>query len=550
MPVLAVFGPVDWVVVAAYFALMILVGVLTSRRRQDTQDYFLGGRSLPTWAVSISIVATTLSAATFIGAPEQSYGGNLSYLSFTLGNFLAVLVVCVVFIPPLYRAGTVTIYGYLGKRYGQGARIAVSVMFLGGRMLASGARLFIAAMPLCLLLFAGRGQTDFVASKKQLVLAVCLIGLIGTFYTTLGGIRTVVWTDVIQFFIVVGAAVLSVGLLLHHIHRSPGEIVRILSDPKTGPHGHSKLLLFDFSTDPDAPFTLWAAILGNTFLTTASLGVDQDFAQRFLISRSPLKGALSIVYSQIIGLAVAAGFMLIGLLLYIFYKRPDVMGAVAPAYAPAPANVYPSFLLSELPTVVSGVAIAGFFAIAQGSMDSAINALASSAVADIYLPLRRRRGFDDRPQRNSEAPKIAVALMGVAMVLFAVVCIQLYGGHGRTLIDFALGVMAFAYTGMLGVFLAALLTRRGNSASVIGALVAGVVTVAILQPGVIDRWSPFLFHRRWHLASTWWMPIGTIVSFLVCVAGSPVREEGEFPRRSLPKTSETAPPSPSGRGLG
>jgi SSS family solute:Na+ symporter len=513
--VLAVFGPLDWIVVAIYFVAMIAIGLFMARPRQRTEDYFLGGRSLPTWAVSISIVATTLSAATFVGAPEQSYAGNLGYLSSWLGTFLAVIVVCTIFIPKLYRAGTVTIYGYLAKRYGEPARIAVSLMFLAGRMLASGARLFIAAMPLCLLLFAAPGETNFVASRGQLIEAVCVIGLVGTFYTTLGGIRTVVWTDVIQFFIVVGAAALSIAILLHQIHRSPVEIARILGEK-------GKLRVFDFSFKLDNPFTIWAGVLGNTFLVTASLGVDQDFAQRFLISKSPLKGAMSIVYSQIVGLIVSAGFMVIGLLLYIFYKRPDVMGAAAPTYAPAAQNAYPSFLVSELPTVVSGIAIAGFFAIAQGSMDSAINALASSAIADIYVPLRRHLGYEENEQRGSEAPKVAVLLMGVVMVVFAIVCITLYGGQGkRTLIDFALGVMAFAYSGMLGVFLTALLTRQGNSRSVIAALAAGVLTVALLQPGVIEHWSPYLLGHARHLAGTWWMPIGTAVSFAVCVIGAP-----------------------------
>jgi SSS family transporter len=521
--VLAVFGPLDWIVVAVYFAAMIGIGLFTARARQDAEDYFLGGRALPTWAVSISIVATTLSAATFVGAPEQSYGGNLSYLSLWLGTFVAVAVVSAVFVPRLYRAGTVTIYGYLAQRYGEPARIAVSLMFLAGRMLASGARLFIAAMPLCLLLFAARGQTNFVASKRQLIEAVCVIGLVGTFYTTLGGIRTVVWTDVIQFFIVVGAAVLSVGLLLHHIHRSPAEIVRILSDPASGPNGRSKLAVFDFSFNPDSPFTVWSAILGYSFLVTATLGVDQDFAQRFLISRSALKGVLSILYSQIIALIVSAGFMLIGLLLYIFYRRPDVMGAAAPNYAPAAQNAYPSFLVSELPTVFSGIAIAGFFAIAQGSMDSAINALASSAIADIYIPLRRHLGYHDEDPK-SEAPKLAVLLMGVVMVAFAIICIALYGAQGkRTLIDFALGVMSFAYSGMLGVFLTALLTRRGNSWSVVAALLTGVLTVALLQPGVLERWSPYVLGHARHVASTWWMPIGTVVSFVICMLGAPAK---------------------------
>lgn len=509
-------------VVLAYFASMIGIGLYTSRRRQDTEDYFLGGRSLPTWAVSVSIVSTTLSAATFVGAPELSFGGNLTYLSFALSNFLAVLIVAGVFIPRLYRAGGVTIYGYLATRFGEPSRIAVSLFFLAGRMLASAARLFIAAMPVCLLIFASRHQTGYTPTAGQLIAAVCLIGLIGTAYTTLGGIRTVVWTDTIQFFIVVGAATLSVIILLHRIGRSPADIVQILAQP--GPGEPSKLRLFDFTWS--APFSFWAAMLANTWLTVAVLGVDQDFAQRFLISKSARKGVISLLSSQVIGLVVQAGFMLIGLLLYIFYKRPDLMGAAAPTYAPVGKQAYPNFLVSELPTVVSGIAVAGFFAIAQGSMDSAINALASSAIADIYLPIRKRMGYEPSPRQSSEAPKLAVLLMGFVMTLFAILCIILYHGSNGTLIEFALGVMAFAYTGMLGVFLTALLTRRGNNASVIAALLTGVVVVILMQPPILARLAPLWHGQPMKIPQAWWMPIGTIISFLVCVSGSRLNEPG------------------------
>ena len=541
MPVqtLAVFGPLDWGVVAAYFAAMIYMGVVAARKDQDTREYFLGDRSLPSWALAISIVATTLSAATFVGAPELSYGGDLSYLSVSLGSFLAVIIVATVFVPKLYHAGTVTIYGYLGSRYGETARIAVSVMFLIGRMLASGARLFIAAIPLCLLIFAKRGQVDFTASKGQLCVAICLIGLIGTFYTTLGGIKTIVWIDVIQFFIVVGAAVVSIGLMLHAIPMPLSKVFHLLADPHGGPHGHSKLQVINLSADPNNPYSLWAVLIGFTLLYTASLGVDQDFAQRFLVSKSAVKGSLSLLYSQFISVVVIAFFLFIGLLLYVFYKRPDVMGPAAPQHAPGNQYAYSAFLLNELPTVVSGLAIAGFFAVAQGSMDSAINALASSAVADIYFPIRRRMGHPVDPARSTGTPKIAVALMGGIMVLFAILCIQLYTGHARTLIDFALGVMAFAYTGMLGVFLTALLTRRGNSASVIAALVSGVLVVTLLQPGIIAWWSTTLFNRRWQIASTWWMPIGTAIAFLVCWAGSPAPSPEPAPRGFEPILTES-----------
>jgi SSS family transporter len=521
--VLAEFGAWDWGVVGLYLGLMVYMGVVAAKKNQNTEEYFLADRSMPTWAVAVSIVATTLSAATFVGVPDLSYGGNLSYLVLNIGGLLSVLVVATLFVPKLYRAGTVTIYGYLNTRYGETARIATSLMFLFGRTLASAARLFIAALPLCLLIFAKRNQSNFQPTTGQLVLAICMIGLVGTFYTMFGGVRTVVWIDNIQFLIVIGAALLSVGLLLYRIPVPLSKLVSTLGEPGSGPMGHSKLRLFETSTNPNLPFTLWAAIFGTTFLSTAAYGVDQDLAQRFLVAKSVARGGLSLVWAQVISIIVVSFFMAIGLLLYIFYQRPDIMGPNHHLAHPAPGDyaAYPWFILNELPTVVSGIAIAGFFAIAQGSMDSAINALASSAVADIYHPLRRRLGYPDDAKTNTRTPKYAVAAMGIIMVLIAILCALVYDPRSRTLIDFALGVMAFAFTGMLGVFLTALLTKRGNTVSVLAALMTGVVTVTLLQPQVMSRWTELLLGSPHTLASTWWMPVGTVICFLVCVAGSP-----------------------------
>jgi Na+/proline symporter len=351
-----------------------------------------------------------------------------------------------------------------------------------------------------------------------------LIGLVGTFYTVAGGIRAVVWIDVIQFALVVGAALLTLGILLHKIPVPVGEIVDVLQQPVPALDDHSKLRLVDTSLDFTKPFTLWAALFGVVFLNTAAYGVDHDLAQRFLVARSPLRGSLSVVASQFISIAVVSLFVGIGLLLYVFYKRPDVMGAAAPDYAPLGGTqpVYPQFLLKELPPALSGLAIAGFFAIAQGSMDSAINAMAASAVADVYLPLRRRMGRPIDPRQSTEAPKVAVAVMGVVMSLFAVGCALAYDPQQRTLLNYVLGIMTFAFAGMLGVFLTALLTRRGNNYSVLAALAAGVLTIVLLQDGVLGWWTEELFGSRKKLAWPWWMPIGTTVSFLVCLAGRPL----------------------------
>src|SRR4051812_19878392 len=409
-PTLAAFGTIDWVILWGYLALMLAIGLVAawreSRHKSNAEDFFLGGRSMPTWVLAISIVGSSLSVATFVGVPDRSYGGDVTYLVLYAGNFAAAFVVGFVFVPRLYRAGTITIYGYLAQRFGETARIAVSLTFLFGRMLASGARLMLAAVPLCMLV---KNVPAEQVTKQQMVAAIAVIGVVGTFYTVFGGIKAVVWVDALQFALVVGAALLTIGLLLHRIPVPVTELPRILNE-------ENKLKLLDLSLDPKKPFTLWTALTGGLLVNMAAFGVDHDLAQRFLIAKSPARGAISVIASQFVGIVVVAMFLAIGLLLYVFYKRPDVMGAAAPQFPPPSTHqataAYQWFMMKELPPVASGLAMAGLFAVARGSMDSAINALASSVVADIYLPVRQMVGRPVDPDKPVAAPKVAVALMG------------------------------------------------------------------------------------------------------------------------------------------
>lgn len=515
MLTLAVFTRLDWLILGGYLLLMAAIGTLSARRKTDAEGYFLAERSMPTWAVALSIIATSLSVATFVGAPQESFTGDLTYLSLYLGTFVSAVVVATLFIPRFYRAGTVTIYGYIDKRFGETAMMAVSCMFLLGRLLASGARLFIAAIPVCLLIFG-----KFEPSRTELVIAICLIGAVGTAYTIAGGIRAVIWTDTVQIIIVIGAAVLSICLLLHIIPLPIGGVFHALGQPTSGLDGHSKLRLLDTAWNSTSKWTLWTALIGATFLNTAAYGVDHDLVQRMLTARSPLRGSLSLVIAQVLSMVVVALFLTVGLLLYVFYKRPDIMGGNAPGDPlRASLQVYPQFLLYHMPTGLAGLAIAGMFAAAQGSLDSAINAMASSAVADLYWPIRRRMGMPLDKSAKSKAPRLAVGLTGAVLIAFAIMSAFRYDPNEKTLIDFALGVMSFAYTGMLSVFLTALLTRRGNTATVLSALATGVIVTTLLQDSIYGWWTLRLFGRAHRLASFWWMPIGTIVSFLVCVSG-------------------------------
>jgi solute:Na+ symporter, SSS family len=245
-------------------------------------------------------------------------------------------------------------------------------------------------------------------------------------------------------------------------------------------------------------------------------------AQRMLTARSPLRGGLSLIISQFIYAGVVALFLVIGLLLYIFYSRPDLMGSAAPQdMATGGQKIYTQFLLNHLPTGLAGLAIAGMFAAAQGSLDSAINAMASSAVADLYWPMRQWLGKPVDKGTHSKAPRLAVLLMGLLLIGVAVVTVFVYNPNKQTLINFALEVMNFPYTGMLGVFLTALLTRRGSTWSILAALATGVLVTTLFQDVFLARWSQWFFDKPVKLSGFWLMPIGTIASFAVCCLGKP-----------------------------
>ncbi len=519
------FGFLDWTVLVGYLLLTVGLGLYAGRGQKDADSYFLGGRRMPLWAVALSVLATSLSAATYIGAPQQSFSGDLTYLIMNLGGVTAAFVVAFLFIPPLYRSGTITIYGYLGKRFGEPSVVAASAMFLLGRLLSSGARLFMAGIAFALMLY-GDTQT------RDLILAILIFGVVGTIYTATGGIKAVIWTDTVQIITVVAAALLSIYLLARAIPLTPTEMIAAWRefptvDAATGAETTvNKLRILDLRLDPALSFTLWTGLIAATFSNTASYGVDQDMLQRTMTARSSLRASWSMVASILLGVPVVFLFLVIGLLLAIFYGRPDLMGDAAPLDPIVDTNrVYPQFLLNHLPAGVRGVAMAGLFAAALSTFDSAINAMASAAVADLYWPWRERRArAQGRPssrtgQSDLHTSRVLVVLMGLLLTLFAILAVFLHQRGSNSLIDFALGVMAFALAPLLGVFSAALFTRRGNNTSVITGVVVGFFAVLLLQPDFLPRWTGLALAWPWHYVIT------SPIVFAVCVLGRPAAKE-------------------------
>lgn len=513
------FALIDWLVLAAYFSVLVITGVLFARRKAtSSDDYFLGSRSMPSWAVSVSIVATSLSAVTFIGAPEIAYKGDLSYLSTNIGMILAAIVIALIFIPAFYRARSASIYELLETRYGPAARKSASVTFLIGRVLASGARVYAGAIPAAIVLFGVDKETN----PQYLIPAIGVLTLVGIVYTLAGGIRSVIWSDVIQFAILIGAALTAIIIIASGINAPLDSVLEQLRSG-TG-DGRSKLTLFDPSFDLMASFSLPACIIGFTLLGIGSYGTDQDLAQRMLTCKDAKQGARSVIAGILLGIPSVAVFLTLGLLLWVFYQRPELTSTQHSITPNESMTVFLHYILTQIPPGVRGLLMAGLFAAGLSSLNSAINAMSAAFISDIYQPIMNARRAEPLSERHLvRVGRLGVIAWGLVLGSFACVCIYWKNSDDQSLIDFALSVMSLAYAGLVGVFFCALFTRRGSSASVIAALIIGFLWMLLSQPFVYNN---FAFLERlgvepyYQIHFTWKLTIGVLLAFSVCSIGS------------------------------
>jgi Na+/proline symporter len=392
-------------------------------------------------------------------------------------------------------------------------------MFGLGRLLASGARLFMTAIPFALVAFGD-------ATGWALGVSIVMVASVACVYTMLGGVRAVIWTDVLQACVMVGTVSIGLVLLFNRIDLPVAEVIDRLAEAE-------KLTMLDWSFSWTDPYTVWGAAIGMTLFLVAAYGTDQDLAQRLLTCRSPRRAAVAGILSNLIGWPVTFLFLGLGLLLWM---EEQTHGPILPELASAgDRDIFLLFILRDMPVGLRGLMMAGLFAAAMSSLDSALNALAASTTVDIIRPLRARRGL--APMAAAAETRMARGIIlgwAIALTAFAILCAIWQSHSGETLLDFALGVMVFAYAGMLGVFATVLLTNRGNGATAVAALLVGVVTVLLLQPFAWNWWMPLVGGED-HLpppAFPWRMAIATTVAFGVCVSG----------RRHPPVTSSSGGP--------
>jgi SSS family transporter len=461
------FDWLDTVVVLVYLAAITVFGVHFRKKQHSIRTYFLGGKTTPAWALSLSIVATETSTLTIIGTPVVALNGNLSFLQLVIGYFVGRIFISLVLIPAYFKGEMYTAYELMLKRFGPVTKHAAASMFLITRALAEGVRVVAIALVVSVVLGAGDIWSILIISALTLI------------YTFEGGLTAVIWTDVVQLFIYLGCTLVTFFVILGLI---PG-----------GWHGvmavaGSKLTMWDFSWNPHIPYTFWGGVIGGAFLNTASHGVDQLIVQRLLAARNERDSKVALISSGIVIFFQFGLFMLIGIMLYSFYQYNP--GLTPPAEA---NKIFPRFIVDYLPSGVRGIMIAAILAAAMSNLSSALNALASTTVVDFYKTFFKKE-FD--ASRQLRISRWVTVFWGVILTILA---IQLHG-FKQSVLEVGLSIASVPYGSMLGAFLLGVLTKRANQNGTILGMAIGLISMLLI----------------WHykvVAFTWWVLIGAVITF-------------------------------------
>jgi SSS family solute:Na+ symporter len=469
------FSIIDILIVVLYMAGTTALGFWIGGRQKSTTDYFLGGRRVPWFVVTLSIVATETSVLTFISIPALSYQGDMTFIQLVLGYVIGRIVVAWLMIPAYYRGTIETAYHFLGNRFGQKMRNAASVTFMVTRLLADGVRLFATAIPLAIII-KGSGFFDTLSDKQFYLLSIVLMTCITMLYTSFGGIKSVVWVDMIQWTIYIIGVILAGIIILIRLPNGLEDVIEMTVNS-------GKTQWFRLGTDLPwgefirQPYTFITAVMGGAVFTLASHGTDQLIVQRVLTCGNLRSSQKAIAFSGIVVLFQFVLFLGIGLLLFTYYRGQDCEGLGLLRAD----GIFPKFIVEVMPTGISGLVVAALFAAAMSTLAGSLSSLSSSTVLDIYVPLFGKTKSPSQLLGISRRVTLiwAVLLMGVAMAF-----INLKG----TVVEMSLGIASYTYGGLLGTFLLGLFYSRARQRDAMAGFMTALMAMVILIQWVNIAW--------------------------------------------------------------
>ncbi len=495
------FTALDALVLVAYLAGTTALGLWIGRRQQNSTDYFVADRSIPWWAVLFSIVASETSALTFISTPGLSYGatpttGDLGFLQIVAGYILGRVVVARVLLPRYFQGELVTAYALLERRFGIATRRFASIVFMVTRALADSVRVFATAIPIALIISPSPAD-----NARVMPAAILVLGALTVIYTYKGGMKAVVWTELVQAGVYVFGGLCALVLLGRAVPGGWGAIVH-----SAGAAG--KLRAIDLYAGADRPNTLYAGLLGGAFLAMASHGTDQLIVQRLLSARSLRDAQRAVVGSGFAVFAQFTLFLFIGLGLWAFYAGRPFKTTDA---------IFPTFIVEHMPAGLVGLIVAAIIAATMSTHSGAINSLAAATTHDLYLPLTGRTA--DAPG-TLRAGKLFALAWGVALTAGAL----LFRENGTPVVVVALGIASFTYGGLLGGFFLGVFWPRAVQRDAITGMSVGIATMAVVVfakrlaaavPAFVGVLEPL-----GRIAWPWYVLIGTTLTLATGVVSS------------------------------
>lgn len=461
--------PLDVIIIIVYLAGITFFGLRFRKSQRSLRDYFLADRTIPWWAIALSIVAAETSTLTVIGTPGLAYGGNFGFLQVVFGYLAGRVVISIIFIPHYFRGEMFTAYQLIDRRFGKALHRITAGVFLITRAAAEGVRVWAVAIVVGIAL--GTSQIGSIA----IVLLLTMI------YTFEGGMAAVIWTDVVQLIIYVSGTVVGFFTLIHLV---PGGWAAIHSAAAAA----GKFQVLDFGLSFFKTYTFWAGLVGGMFLTTATHGTDQLMVQRLLSARNQRDSTKALLSSGLVILAQFTVFLLVGAGLWVFYR------AFPPAsHFSSLDRVFPSFIVDYMPHGISGLLIAAILAAAMSNLSAALNSLSSTTMIDFYLRFR---------PETSERTRLGLSRGSTIVWGIVLFGLALLSRQSRTVLETGLSIASVAYGGLLGVFLLGLLTKRASQAGAIAGMLCGLAA------------NTYIWHWT-QIAWTWYVTIGACTTFAV-----------------------------------
>jgi solute:Na+ symporter, SSS family len=489
----------DWAVILFYLGGIIGLGSWFGKDQRNTRDYFLGGKDIPWWGIGLSIVAAETSALTVIGVPAMSYAskGNLFFIQLIIGYVIARIILAAVMVPYYFKGEIYSPYQLFSGAFGESARHTAGGFFLLSEMLSAGVRVYVACIPVTLML--GPKALGTFTGGDPILGAILLFVILSLLYTCVGGVKAVIWTDAVQFGLFLFGGLFALCYIPHFFGGSVGEVLHAAAEA-------GKLHWFNTSVTWTSlwqePINIWMGVIGGTFMVMSSHGAEQLIVQRVLACKNVRDGRRALILSAVVILPLFLIFLLVGVMLWAYYQKFP-LGIPVPEIRPGSgikANdfIFPIFILTAVPHILKGLLIVAILAAAMSSVSSALTSLASVSTMDFArkaLPMKSDEFF-------LRFSKVSTVLWGVVLIIVASLSRQ-----RQFVLETAFSLRGLTSGALLGGLILAVWWKRGTAAPVILGMFCSLIVMAYLS-------RP---HASFPIYFPWYTMIGCAVTILVAI---------------------------------